>query len=94
MNKTSMIHIRVQPEIKKEAEEILNNLGMTTTEAVNIYLRQIILHCGLPFSVRTPKFNDDMLESISEADDMIKHPEKYKSYDSVEKFMEDLHSEI
>ena len=79
---------------KQEAEEILNNLGMTTTEAVNIYLKQIILNCGLPFSVRTPKFSDEMLESIAEADEMMKHPEKYKSYDSVEEVMEDLHTEI
>ena len=94
MNKTSMIHIRVQPEVKKEAEEILKNLGMTTTEAVNIYLKQIILNCGLPFSVRTPKFSDEMLESIAEADEMMKNPEKYKSYDSIEEFMEALHNEI
>ena len=94
MNKTSMIHIRVQPEIKQEAEEILNNLGMTTTEAINIYLKQIILRCGLPFEVKKPQFNDDMLESIAEAEEIEKHPEKYKSYNSVEEFMEDLHNEI
>lgn len=94
MNKTSMIHIRVQPEIKAEAEEILNNLGMTTTEAVNIYLKQIILNCGLPFKVRTPKFSDEMLEAIAEAEEIEKHPENYKSYNSVEEFMEDLHNEI
>ena len=89
-----MIHIRVQPEIKAEAEEILNNLGMTTTEAVNIYLKQIILNCGLPFKVRTPKFSDEMLEAIAEAEEIEKHPENYKSYNSVEEFMEDLHNEI
>lgn len=94
MNKTSMIHIRVQPKIKQEVEEILNNLGMTTTEAVNIYLRQIILNGGLPFSVKIPKFSDEMLESIAEAEEMMKHPEKHKKYDSVDKFMEDLHNEI
>ena len=79
MNKTSMIHIRVRPEIKKEAEEILENLGMTTTEAINVYLKQIILHCGLPFEIKTPKFNDEMLESLAESEKIIEHPENYKS---------------
>ena len=93
MNKTSMIHIRVQPEIKAEAEEILNNLGMTTTEAVNIYLKQIILNCGLPFKVRTPKFSDEMLEAIAEAEEIEKHPENYKSYSNLAEIMEELDNE-
>lgn len=90
MNKTSMIHIRVRPEVKEEVEEILDNLGMTTAEAVNIYLRQIILNCGLPFEVKTPKFSSDMLESIAEAEEMEKHPEKMKRYHSVKELMEAL----
>lgn len=92
-NKTSMLHIRVKPDIKQEAEDILHNLGMTTTEAVNIYLKQIILNCGLPFKVRTPKFSDDLLEAIEEAEKMEKHPEKYKKFHSVKELMEDLESE-
>ena len=93
MNKTSMIHIRVKPEIKKEVEEILDNLGMTTTEAVNIYLKQIILNCGLPFKVRTPKFSDEMLDAIAEAEKIEKNPEKYKSYSNLAEIMEDLDNE-
>lgn len=93
MNKTSMIHIRVQPEVKAEAEEILSNLGMTTTEAVNIYLKQIILNCGLPFKVRTPKFSDEMLEAIAEAEEIEKHPENYKSYSNLAEIMEELDNE-
>lgn len=92
-NKTSMLHIRVKPDIKQEAEDILHNLGMTTTEAVNIYLKQIILNCGLPFKVRTPKFSDDLLEAIEEAEKMEKHPENYKKFHSVKELMEDLESE-
>lgn len=88
-----MIHIRVQPEVKAEAEEILSNLGMTTTEAVNIYLKQIILNCGLPFKVRTPKFSDEMLEAIAEAEEIEKHPENYKSYSNLAEIMEELDNE-
>ena len=94
MAKTSSIHVRVEPQVKKEAEEILNNLGMTSTEAINIYLKQIILNSGIPFEIKTPQYSDEMKEAIKEADEMIEHPEKYKSYDSVEEFMEALHDEI
>ena len=93
MNKTSMIHVRVNPEIKQEVEKILDNLGMTTTEAINIYLKQIILNCGLPFEVKMPKFSNDMLESIAEAEEIEKHPENYKSYKNITEMMKDLDNE-
>ncbi len=89
-NKTSMLHIRVKPDIKQEAEDILDNLGMTTTEAVNIYLKQIILNCGLPFEVKMPQFSDEMLEAIKEADEIMKNPSAYPSYHSVDELMEAL----
>lgn len=55
MAKTSSMHIRVEPKIKEEVEKILSNLGMTSTEAINIYLRQIILNSGIPFEIKTPR---------------------------------------
>lgn len=94
MAKTSSIHIRVEPKIKEEVEKILNTLGMTSTEAINIYLRQIIIQSGIPFEIKTLKFSNEMLEAIEESKEMERHPENYKSFSSVEEFMEDLHNEI
>lgn len=39
-------------------------------------------------------FSDEMLEALAEAEDIEKHPEKYKSYNSVEDLMKDIHNEI
>lgn len=94
MAKTSSIHVRVEPKIKEEAERILNNLGMTSAEAITIYLKQIILNCGIPFEIKMPQFSNEMLEAIEEANEMEKNPENYTSFESVEAFMEDLHNEI
>ena len=94
MAKTSSIHIRVDPKVKEEVEKILNVIGMTSTEAINIYLKQIIIKSGIPFEIKAPQFSDEMLEAIAEAEEMEKHPDNYKSFDSVEAFMEDLHNEI
>ena len=46
------------------------------------------------FEIKTPQFSDEMLEAIKEAEEMEKHSENYKSFESVEEFMEDLHNEI
>ena len=43
---------------------------------------------------KSPLFSDEMLEALAEAEDIEKHPEKYKSYNSVEDFMKDIHNEI
>lgn len=93
MAKTSSIHIRVEPKVKEEVEAILNNLGMTSTEAINIYLRQIILNSGIPFEIKTPQFSDEMLETIKEADEIMKNPDNYPSYNSVEELMEALNDD-
>lgn len=94
MSKTSSIHIRVEPQIKEKVEKILESLGMTSTEAINIYLRQIIINSGIPFEIKNPQFKNEMVDAIKEAEEMEKNPENYKSFETVEDFMEDLHSEI
>lgn len=93
MAKTSSIHIRVEPKIKEEVEKILGTLGMTSTEAINIYLRQIILNSGIPFEIKTPQFSDEMLEAIREAEEIMKNPDAYPSYNSVNELMEALNNE-
>ena len=41
-NKTSTIHLRVEPTIKADVEKLLNRLGLSTTDAINIFLNQIV----------------------------------------------------
>ena len=93
MAKTSSMHIRVEPQVKKEVERILNTLGMTSAEAINIFLKQIILNSGIPFEIKTPQFSDEMLESLAEAEEIERHPENYKSYKNLAEIMEDLDNE-
>ncbi|UUX33389.1 type II toxin-antitoxin system RelB/DinJ family antitoxin [Fundicoccus culcitae] len=52
MSKTVNLNVRIQPEIKNQAEEILNDLGLSASTAINIFYRQIIEQQGLPFEVK------------------------------------------
>ncbi len=54
MAKTAIIRARVEPELKREVEAILAQLGFTASDAIQILLRQIQLRRGLPFDVRIP----------------------------------------
>ena len=45
MAKTSSMNIRIEPNLKKQVEEILEDLGMNISDAVTIYFKQIVLRC-------------------------------------------------
>lgn len=54
MAKTSNVFTRVEPEIKEQAEAILNGLGISMSNAVNMFLRQVVLQRGIPFEMKLP----------------------------------------
>ena len=64
MAKTEMIRARVEPDLKQDAEAVLNKLGMTPTEAITLFYKQVKLHRGLPFPVRIP--NKETIRAIKE----------------------------
>ena len=53
--KTSNLYVRIEPEVKEQAEAILDILGIPASSAVNMFYKQIILHNGLPFEVTIPE---------------------------------------
>lgn len=54
MPKTESIRARVEPDLKAQAEAVFGALGLTPTEAITLFYRQVTLHHGLPFEVRIP----------------------------------------
>lgn len=54
MSKTEMIRARVEPRVKRDAEEIFSTLGLSATEAITLFYKQVALCRGLPFEVRVP----------------------------------------
>ena len=93
MAKTDTLNIRIEPNLKKEAEKTLDDLGMNVAEAVTIFLKQVVLTESIPFNIKKPKYNDETLDAIKEALEMVKNPEKYKSFNNVDELMEELNSE-
>ena len=54
MQRTSNVFARVEPEIKDHAERILNQLGIPMSNAIGLFLRQIIMQRGIPFDMKLP----------------------------------------
>ena len=85
MSKTSM-SIRLDSEVKEQAQQVFNNLGMDMTTAINIFLRQAIQYQGLPFDVRLDE-NRKLLEGLR---DLNQNRNMSQSFESVSDLMEDL----
>jgi DNA-damage-inducible protein J len=52
--KIAIIHARIEPNTKRNAESMLRTLGLSPTEAIRMFYRQITLRGGLPFAVIIP----------------------------------------
>lgn len=55
MARTSNIFVRVEPEIKEQAEQVLERLGIPMSNAVGMFLRQVVLQRGIPFEMKLPR---------------------------------------
>ena len=54
MAKSANLYVRIEPELKEQAEMILAALGITSSNAITMFYKQIVLHNGLPFEVKLP----------------------------------------
>ena len=57
MARTSAVFARVEPELKEQAESVLEQLGIPMSNAIGVFLRQVVLQRGIPFSMKLPRDN-------------------------------------
>ena len=93
--KTANINIRVNPVLKKSAEELFSSFGITLSDAINIFLNKSVMVGGLPFELKKEKkFNKETEEAIQETKDIMSGKKKAKLYNSVSELFSDLDSEL
>ena len=84
MNKTSSISARIDPETKSAAESIFRDLGLSASQAITLFYRQVQLHRGLPFEVKVPNVvTRDALHDAQTRSNLA-------SFDSVDALFADL----
>ncbi|MCD7819697.1 MAG: type II toxin-antitoxin system RelB/DinJ family antitoxin [Lachnospiraceae bacterium] len=54
MARTSNVFARVEPDLKEQAEQVLNELGIPMSSAVSMFLKQVVLQRGIPFEMKLP----------------------------------------
>ena len=69
MASSTMIHVRIDEEIKKKAAETLGAMGLSLSDAVRVFLVRVVAEKQMPFSLKVP--NAETLSSMAEADEII-----------------------
>ena len=88
MEKTAFIRTRVNPKLKEDVEELLGQLGVTISEAINMFCRQVVLQGGIPFDVKIPNTpNKATLKAMKEAE-----TGDAKQFDKLEEMFDDLNA--
>ena len=84
MSKTAMIRARTEPKLKSKVERILKALGLTASEAINIFYHRVELENGLPFDLKIP--NRQTLRAMHD----VEKKKNLRGYDSAEDMLKDL----
>ena len=86
---TSAINVQVNAKDKELATNILKNLGLNMSTAINMFIKQIIKKDGIPFEVTNPKPSKELLEALEEGETIIKelHEGKRTGYNNVNEMM-------
>ena len=98
---TQSTNIRIDTELKRQAQQLFSDLGMDMTTAVNIFLRQAVWEQASPFRIGEPaRPNAETLEAIAEMremlaemQEMLAHPEKYRGYHDIDEMMVELEAD-
>ena len=72
MSKSAMVRARIEPDLKQHAEDVFNHLGLTTTQAITLFYKQVELQNGLPFNVAIPtKETIETFKATDAGDELI-----------------------
>ncbi len=89
---TVNMSIRMDKDLKKQAEAMLSDMGLNMTTAMNMFLRQVVRQGRIPFEIATDIPNHETLAAMKEMDDMINGKITAKKYSNTDELFEDLNS--
>lgn len=68
---TTMVHVRVDENLKIQATQTLESMGLNISDAVRVFLTRVVADKGMPFDLKAP--NADSRAAIAEAKEIIRH---------------------
>ena len=86
------LNIRMDAELKKQFEAFCDEVGMSMTTAINVFVKRVVRDHEFPFDIEIP--NEETLAAMREVEEIEKDPSKYKAYNTAEEMIRDILSEL
>ena len=93
MPKTANINLRIEPDVKAQADAVFSSLGISVTDAINVFLHASIMEGGFPFQPKQPRYTRETLTAMQEARDIMAGKVEAKRYSSLSGLLADLDAE-
>ena len=93
MAETTNLSIRMDKELKEQAEQLFSELGMNMTTALNIFVRQAVRQRKIPFEISLNVPNAETMAAIEEANRISRNPNA-KRYSSFEELVAEVQNEV
>ena len=93
MDKTDIITIYTDSETKKSVEGLCAEIGLSVSDAVNMFFRKSIQEHEIPIWEYEYRYNKDTIDAIEEAEEILCNPHLHKSFKTMKELLEDLNDD-
>lgn len=90
---TTNITIRLDEDLKKEAEALFSDLGLNMTTAITVFMKQAVREQRIPFTLSKNHPNEETLEAIREIQELKNNPNK-KTYSSFLELLKEVQDDV
>ncbi len=92
---TKNLNLRVDADLKAQAEHIFSELGLPTSTAITLFLKSVVRHGGIPFSLRLDEVpNAETMAALQESEDILNEKVSAKTYNSASELIREAQEEV
>jgi DNA-damage-inducible protein J len=88
------INIRMDENLKRDFDGLCSDLGLTMSAAFNVFAKAMVRQQRIPFEISMNVPNAETIAAIEEVQEMKKHPELYKSYNSFSELLAEVEADV
>lgn len=94
LKQSSNINVRIDAKLKKDAEKLFSDLGLTMSSAITLFLRSAVNNDGIPFEIKRVQLNRISEQALAEYDEMKRNPSAYKRYANFKELEDELLTDV
>ena len=91
---TTNINVRIEASLKREAQNLFDDLGLSMSSAITMFLKQAVTYNGIPFEVKRPTPNQETQTALAEYEEMKKNPSRYNRHNSFSEVVDEILNDV